>query len=43
VKYGLQNQDGSLNWGVAVVAAALLAATIWAIARSKAPMAELAT
>lgn len=41
VKYPLQNADGSLNWGVAVIAIALLAATAWAIFRSKAPVKQL--
>ena len=41
VKYSMQNADGSLNIGVALVAVALLAATIWAIAKSKAPIKEL--
>jgi K(+)-stimulated pyrophosphate-energized sodium pump len=42
VKYPMQNADGSLNIVVVIVAVALLAGTIWAIMRSKAPMKELA-
>jgi len=42
VKYPIQGADGSINWVVIIVAVALLAATIWAIMRSKAPMQELA-
>jgi hypothetical protein len=38
VKYPIQNADGSINFVVVVIAAVLLAATIWAISRSKAPM-----
>ena len=41
VKYPIQNADGSINFIVVLVAVVLLAATIWAIARSKAPAAEL--
>jgi K(+)-stimulated pyrophosphate-energized sodium pump len=41
VKYPVQNADGSVNVLVVVVAAALLAATAWAIIRSKAPASEL--
>jgi K(+)-stimulated pyrophosphate-energized sodium pump len=41
VKYPMQAADGSLNIGVVIVAVALLAATIWAIMRSKAPAAEI--
>jgi K(+)-stimulated pyrophosphate-energized sodium pump len=37
VKYPMQNADGSINFVVVAVAVVLLAATIWAIARSKAP------
>jgi len=37
----MQNADGSLNWGVALIAAVLLAATVWAIFRSKAKVEEL--
>ncbi|MFH1523460.1 MAG: sodium-translocating pyrophosphatase [Chloroflexota bacterium] len=37
VKYPMQNADGSINFVVIAVAVVLLAATIWAIARSKAP------
>ncbi|MGQ9832849.1 MAG: sodium-translocating pyrophosphatase [Candidatus Villigracilaceae bacterium] len=35
VKYPLQNADGSVNVTIILVAALLLAATIWAISRSK--------
>lgn len=42
VKYPMQNADGGLNIVVVLIAVALLAATIWAIMRSKAPMKELA-
>ncbi len=35
------SSDGNFNIGVAVVAVALLAATIWAISKSKAPIADL--
>ncbi len=38
VKYPIQNADGSINFVVVGVAVVLLAATIWAISRSKAPM-----
>jgi K(+)-stimulated pyrophosphate-energized sodium pump len=38
VKYPLQNTDGSINFTVVTIAVVLLAATIWAIARSKSPM-----
>jgi K(+)-stimulated pyrophosphate-energized sodium pump len=38
VKYPIQNADGSINFVVVAVAVVLLAATIWAISRSKAPM-----
>ncbi len=41
VKYPIQNADGSINFIVVIVAVGLLAATIWAIGRSKAPTAEL--
>jgi len=41
VKFSLQNPNGSLNFGVAIVAICLLAATIWAISRSKSPIADL--
>ncbi len=41
VKYSMQNADGSLNFAVVIVAIGLLAATIWAIARSKAPVSDL--
>jgi K(+)-stimulated pyrophosphate-energized sodium pump len=37
VKYPMQNADGSINFVVVAVAVVLLAATIWAISRSKAP------
>jgi len=37
VKYPMQNADGSINFVVVAVAVVLLTATIWAIARSKAP------
>jgi K(+)-stimulated pyrophosphate-energized sodium pump len=42
VKYPIVQADGSVNFVVVIVAVALLAATIWAITRSKAPMQELA-
>jgi len=42
VKYPMQNADGSVNVVVIIVAVVLLAATIWAIMRSKSPMKELA-
>jgi K(+)-stimulated pyrophosphate-energized sodium pump len=38
VKYPLQNADGSINIVVVTIAIVLLAATIWAISRSKSPM-----
>ncbi|HEY5270263.1 MAG TPA: sodium-translocating pyrophosphatase [Anaerolineales bacterium] len=38
VKYPIQNADGSINFIVVGIAVILLAATIWAISRSKAPM-----
>jgi K(+)-stimulated pyrophosphate-energized sodium pump len=41
VKYPMQNADGSINLGVAVIAICLLAATVWAISRSKAPVEAL--
>jgi len=41
VKYPMQNADGSLNLGVVVIVLVLLAATIWAIFRSKASVEEL--
>jgi K(+)-stimulated pyrophosphate-energized sodium pump len=41
VRYPMQNADGSLNYGVVMVVIALLAATVWAIARSKAANPEL--
>jgi len=37
VKYPIQNADGSVNFAVVGIAVVLLAATIWAISRSKAP------
>jgi len=40
VKYPIQNSDGSINILVVVIATALLAATVWAIWRSKAPALE---
>jgi K(+)-stimulated pyrophosphate-energized sodium pump len=36
VKYPIQNADGSVNFVVVAIAVILLAATIWAILRSKA-------
>jgi K(+)-stimulated pyrophosphate-energized sodium pump len=42
VKYQLQNQDGSLNIGVLVIAVVLLAATVWAIFTSKKPTKQAA-
>jgi K(+)-stimulated pyrophosphate-energized sodium pump len=41
VQYPITRADGSINFVVVGVAVILLAATIWAIARSKAPAAEL--
>ena len=41
VKYPMVQADGSLNFGVVVVALALLSATIWAILRSKQSPKEL--
>lgn len=41
VKYPMTNADGSVNLIVILVAVVLLAATIWAISRSKAPVKEL--
>jgi K(+)-stimulated pyrophosphate-energized sodium pump len=41
VKYPIQNADGSINFVVVAIAVILLAGTVWAIARSKAPAAEL--
>jgi K(+)-stimulated pyrophosphate-energized sodium pump len=41
VKYPIQNADGSINFVVVAIAVILLAGTVWAIARSKAPTAEL--
>jgi len=41
VKYPLQRADGSINFVVVAIALVLLAATIWAILRSKAPMPAL--
>ena len=41
VKYPIQRADGSINIVVLIIAVALLAATIWAITRSKAPMPTL--
>jgi K(+)-stimulated pyrophosphate-energized sodium pump len=41
VKYPMQNQDGSINLIVVAIAVLLLAATVWAIARSKAPVPAL--
>jgi len=38
VKYPIQNADGSINFVIVGIAVVLLAATIWAISRSKAPM-----
>jgi K(+)-stimulated pyrophosphate-energized sodium pump len=38
VKYPIQNTDGSINFVVVSIAGILLAATIWAISRSKAPI-----
>jgi len=37
VKYPIQNADGSINFVVVFIAIVLLAATVWAISRSKAP------
>jgi K(+)-stimulated pyrophosphate-energized sodium pump len=42
VKYPIQGADGSINWIVLVVAVVLLAATVWAISRSKATVQALA-
>ncbi len=41
VKYPMMRPDGSVNIVVVIVAVALLAATIWAIRRSNAPVQEL--
>lgn len=41
VKYPIQNADGSVNWVVVTIAVALLAATVWAIFRSKATVQSL--
>jgi K(+)-stimulated pyrophosphate-energized sodium pump len=41
VKYPIQNADGSVNFIVVAIALVLLAATIWAITRSKATMPTL--
>jgi len=41
VKYPMMQTDGSLNYVVVAVALALLAATIWPISTSKAPVKEL--
>ncbi|MBI5954843.1 MAG: sodium-translocating pyrophosphatase [Chloroflexi bacterium] len=41
VKYPMMRADGSVNIVVVIVAVALLAATIWAISRSKSPVKEL--
>jgi K(+)-stimulated pyrophosphate-energized sodium pump len=41
VKYPIQNADGSINFIVLAIALVLLAATIWAITRSKATMPTL--
>jgi K(+)-stimulated pyrophosphate-energized sodium pump len=41
VKYPMMQADGSINFVVVFVALGLLAATIWAIARSKSPVKEL--
>jgi K(+)-stimulated pyrophosphate-energized sodium pump len=41
VKYPIQNADGSINFIVVAIAVILLAGTVWAIARSKAPAPEL--
>jgi K(+)-stimulated pyrophosphate-energized sodium pump len=41
VKYPMMQADGSVNIVVVIVAVALLAATIWAISRSKSPVKEL--
>jgi K(+)-stimulated pyrophosphate-energized sodium pump len=38
VRYPIQNEDGSINFVVVAIAVLLLAATIWAIMRSKAPV-----
>jgi K(+)-stimulated pyrophosphate-energized sodium pump len=42
VKYPLQNADGSVNIGVAIIAAVLLIATGWAVLQSKKSTQELA-
>ena len=42
VKYPIQGADGSINWIVLAVAVVLLAATVWAISRSKATVQALA-
>jgi len=41
VKYPIQNADGSVNFIVVSIAAVLLAATAWAILRSKSPASGL--
>jgi K(+)-stimulated pyrophosphate-energized sodium pump len=41
VKYSMENPNGSLNIGVILVSMVLLGAVVWAIARSKAPIADL--
>jgi len=41
VKYPLQSPSGGINFGVVIIAVGLLAATIWAITRSKAPVGNL--
>jgi K(+)-stimulated pyrophosphate-energized sodium pump len=41
VKYPIMRVDGSINFVVTLVALGLLAATIWAISRSKSPVKEL--
>jgi len=41
VKYPIMRVDGSINFVVTLVAVGLLAATIWAISRSKSPVKEL--
>jgi K(+)-stimulated pyrophosphate-energized sodium pump len=41
VKYPIVSADGAVNYVVVIVAVALLAATVWAILRSKTPMKEL--
>lgn len=41
VKFPMQNEDGSINYIVAVIAVVLLAATVWAIWQSKRPTPSL--